>query len=175
MWHIPTSPDTLVTIPSYQHALHAQGVGALYIVMDAIKRRKAEEKEKAERWAMNTQAWSLSSLMSLPRLMWGFRGIRGTEGFGETLWNGTDLLDMTNMVFAAFGCWILVHQCTLGPNKAGRGWIVLILSKYGGLALTERTNWIRRPTTCLDWNSYDIDSILIPVVIQAARGGGVPQ
>ena len=28
---------------------HVQGVGALYIVMDALKRRRAEEKEKAER------------------------------------------------------------------------------------------------------------------------------
>ena len=30
-------------------AHHVQGVGALYIVMDALKRRRAEEKEKAER------------------------------------------------------------------------------------------------------------------------------
>jgi len=28
---------------------YVQGVGALYIVMDALKRRRAEEKEKAER------------------------------------------------------------------------------------------------------------------------------
>ena len=28
---------------------HGQGVGALYIVMDALKRRRAEEKEKEEK------------------------------------------------------------------------------------------------------------------------------
>ena len=31
------------------HSFDGQGVGALYIVMDALKRRRAEEKEKEEK------------------------------------------------------------------------------------------------------------------------------
>ena len=36
-------------LAQHDEAHYGQGVGALYIVMDALKRRRAEEKEKAER------------------------------------------------------------------------------------------------------------------------------
>merc|ERR1712037_571376 len=42
-------PGSQMSAPAPSMESADKGVGALYIVMDAIKRRKAEEKEKAER------------------------------------------------------------------------------------------------------------------------------
>merc|ERR1712037_1076876 len=44
-----SGPGSQMSAPAPSMESADKGVGALYIVMDAIKRRKAEEKEKAER------------------------------------------------------------------------------------------------------------------------------
>merc|ERR1712210_24517 len=44
-----SGPGSQMSVPAPSMESADKGVGALYIVMDAIKRRKAEEKEKAER------------------------------------------------------------------------------------------------------------------------------
>merc|ERR550532_1985510 len=44
-----SGPVSQMSAPAPSMESADKGVGALYIVMDAIKRRKAEEKEKAER------------------------------------------------------------------------------------------------------------------------------
>ena len=58
-WALKPTNQTLQLTLNHNHRFHnylcknesehGQGVGALYIVMDALKRRRAEEKERAER------------------------------------------------------------------------------------------------------------------------------
>ena len=47
-WGTNTNTNLLFKIKNI-HSFDGQGVGALYIVMDALKRRRAEEKEKEEK------------------------------------------------------------------------------------------------------------------------------